>query len=406
MDSCTAQTFKQQNLCSCTVRRRKWVWSISVESGCVSSESGCVKLNLHRLVQFPLRMAESSTLHEQFAAERVGKVCEEACEKMQLVADLLLLKNTGLYATHSPQGRKRLSVLEPVPGGIESYSKLRDTIIAGTKVLSISTKDFSHQMNVKCLKNINIIVQKIAIQAIELTEYAANAAYYMALTDVSCTPAKPGIISHYSFQRAKQELQLSYNKFRPGYQLSREDVLDISKTIAGNLAMLTHNCTKASVDEYVDTIDRAQFAACSQSLQSATAVFLAALKTYASLRNEENCKRCLLFGKPLLAVVDSIVEFSSYPQFSGKPAVLSHKGEESQIDILGGAMAVISSTMQLLDTAKCILYNDQKEEKRMSTHWQKLANCTKSVNDSAKLLSASIREHTPQPSRRPSAQIT
>ena len=373
-----------------------------MRGGCVCSESGCVSWSLPS--SLALEMASSSTLHEKFAAERVGKVCEEACAKMQLVADILLLKDTG-----PDESRKRLSVLEPVPGGIDqSYSKLRDTIIAGTKVLSITAKDFSHQMNLKTLKNIHKLAEKIAIQAIELTEYAASAAYKVALTDVGCTPAMPGIRSHYCFERAKQELQFSYNKFGLGhdYQLSSQDVLDISKTFAGNLAMLTRNCNNASVNENIDTIDRTQFAACSQSLQSATAVFLTALKTFASSRNEENCKRCLLFGKPLLAVVDSIVEFSSYPQFSGKPAILSHKGQESQINILGGAMAVISSCMQLLDTSKCILYHELKEEKGVSNHWQKLANCTKSVNDSAKLLSTSIREHTPLPSRRPSAQFT
>lgn len=343
------------------------------------------------------------------ASEFVGKVCEESCERMQLVADILLLKTGNCTSSHTQsQDRKRLSVLEPVPGGNNSYSKLRDTIIASTKVLSISTKEFSSQMNLQCFNDIKTLAEKIANQAIELTEDAASAAYYAALTDVSCIPAMPGVISHYSFERAKQDLHLSYNKFGPdrGCKLSSQDVLEASKVFAENLAMLTRNCTQASVNEYVRTIDRTQFATCSQSLQSATAAFIPALKAFASSHSEGNRRRCLLFGKPLLAVVDSIVEFSSYPQFSGKPAILSHKGQESQIDILGGAMAVISSCIQLLDTAKSILNEDMNDKKRISHRWQKLANCTKSVNDSAKLLSTSIREHAPMPSRRPSAHFT
>lgn len=352
---------------------------------------------------------ESPSSETLLTPEHVGKVCEESCERMQLVADILLLKSENTTMAQLSQGIRRLSVLEPVNGGSESYAKLRDTIVAGTKFLTIYTKEFGHQINLQSLSNIKALAEKIAEQAINLTEGAASAAYYAALTDVSCMPAKPGVISHYAFERAKQDLRLSYNKFKPEYgcQLSSQSMLDVSKTFADNLSMLIHSCTQASVNERVSTIDRAQFAACSQSIQSTTIAFLTALKLYASSHTEGNCRRCLLFGKPLLAVVDSTVEFSSYAQFSGKPAVLSHKGQESQMDILGGAMAVISSCTQLLDTSKSILVGDVdvSDKKRKTSNWQKLANCMKSVNDSTKLLSTSIRGHTPSPSRRPSADF-
>ena len=337
-------------------------------------------------------------------SEFVGKVCEESCARMQLVADILLLKENSAAAT---QDRKRLSVLEPIPGSCRSYGKLRDTIIASTKTLAISIKEFGQQMNLLSLSSIKTYAEKIAKHAIEITEAAACAAYYSALTDISCIPAKPGVIYHYSFERAKQDLHFSYNKFKPDYgcPLSSENVLSISKNFAENLAMLTHNCTEASENEAVNPIDRAQFATCSQSLQSATAAFLTALKTFATSRTEENSKRCLLFGKPLLAVVDSIVVFSSYPQFSGEPAVFTRKGHDSQTNILGGAMAVVSSCIQMLDTAKSILCEDKHDQKKTASHWQKLTNCIKAVNDSTKLLSTAIREHTPSPSRRPSADF-
>jgi hypothetical protein len=341
---------------------------------------------------------------EQLSPELVGKVCEESCERMQLAADLLLLE-TGNTTTNQSEDRKRLSVLEPVHGGNDSYGKLRDAIIAVTKTLSILTKEFSSQMNLRSFENVKALIGKLANQAIKLTEDAANAAYHAALADISCIPAKPGVISRYSFERAKQDLHLSFNRFADhGSQLSTQDVLEISKAFAENIAMLTQHCTRASTNELVGNADRIQFAACSQSLQSATSAFLASLKIFASLRSEGNCKRCLLFGKPLLAVVDSIVEFSSYPQFSGRPAVLSQHGKESQLDILGGAMALTSSCTQLLNTAKSIL---NEPDKKRSVHlWQKLENCLRAVNDSAKLLSSSTRGHTPMSSRRPSAHFT
>ena len=79
------------------------------------------------------------------------------------------------------------------------------------------------------------------------------------------------------------------------------------------------------------------------------------------------------------------------------PAVLTQRGFESQTEILGGAMAMVSSTIQLLEAAKSILENETS-----SSHWQKFANCAKAVAEASKLLSTSIIDHTPVPSRRPS----
>lgn len=345
-----------------------------------------------------------STSPSYSAPKLVARVCEESCERMQLVADFLLLKG---HQASSSLNSKHLSVLEPLSIENQSYGKFRDTIIANTKALAISTKEFGQQMNLLNLGNIQKLADKVVKQVIILTETAVQAAYYCSLIDVRCKPAKPGVVDLYSFERAKQELHLVYEKFKPEYPLTtNEQILNISKIIADNLAILTRGCTMASENESVNPIDRAQFLNCSESLHGTTAAFLIALKTLASSCTEEHRKRCLLFGRPLLTAVDCIVEFSSFAQFLGKPAILTQKGHESQTDILGGAMAVISSSIQLLGTAKSILSEDESDKEKKIHRWQKLANCIKAVGDATKLLSSSIREHTPLPSRRPSSDFT
>ena len=337
--------------------------------------------------------------------ELVGKVCEESCERMQLAADLLLLKTGNSAGSKEPS---RYSVLEPVSGAAESYGKLRDMITANSKFLVICIKEFDQKMHLLNLEGVNVLAEKLSRQAIELTEAAASAAYHCALTDIRCVPATPGVIDRYKLECAKQELHMSCNKFKPDYgvHLSSEFMLSTSKRIADSLATLAQSCTQASENTRLSPGDRAQFATCSQSLQGATAAFLTSLKAFASSRAEEDRKRCLLFGQSLLSTVDCIVEFSSYPQFAGQPAVLTKNGQESQIDILGGAMSIISASVQLLDTAKSILYERRYNKHRTHPHWQKLANCVKAGGDSCKLLSASIREHTPRPSRRSSTDFT
>jgi len=66
--------------------------------------------------------------------------CEESSDKMQLVAELLLL-----------QSGSQPSALEPVSKGNESYAKSRDAIVANTKGLAISIKDLSKHLHQRSL---------------------------------------------------------------------------------------------------------------------------------------------------------------------------------------------------------------------------------------------------------------
>ena len=302
---------------------------------------------------------------------------------MQLVAELLLLQ-TGSQPV----------AMEPVSMGNESYAKSRDAIVANTKGLAISIKDLSKHLRQRNLPAMQQDVQQVSDQVIILTEAATHAAYITALTDVMCKPAKPGLFDRYSFARAQQAVHMAYEKFRPEYgHLSRDEILQLSRTFANNLALLSQGCRLAAENQKITERDRTQLINCTQCLQGTTAAFLASLKALAASHSAENRRRCLLFGKPVLAAVDCIIEFTTFPQFAGKPARLTQKGFELQTEILGGAMAVVSSSVQLLNTTKSLL------EHTDTSHWQKIVNCTKAVADATKLLSSSIREHTPLPSR-------
>ncbi len=59
-------------------------------------------------------------------------------------------------------------------------------------------------------------------------------------------------------------------------------------------------------------------------------------------------------------------------------------------------MAVVSSTVQLLSAAKGLMTKTQEA----SSHWHRLMTCSKAVADAIKLLSSSIRAHTPVLSRK------
>ena len=315
--------------------------------------------------------------------------CTEACEKIQLAADILLLQATpSSYVEHKHQFQP------PFSFGNDTYGKSRDAVIANTKGLAISVRELTHLLNKSALGGVSDIVHSITTKVVALVEAATSAACTIAMSDTRCKPGKPGSINLYEFERARQTIHLCYEKFKPQYGVfrSKEHILQTSRTLADSFAILTQGCIDAAQNKDLSNADRAQFDNCTQCLQGVTAPFMESLKTFAASNSEENCKCCLLFGRPVLSTIDTITEFAKFPQFNGIPAILTQRSFQSQTEIFGGAMAVVSSTVQILEAAKSVI----KEHNIGLSISQKLANGSKAVAEASKLLSMSIRHRNPE----------
>ena len=324
-----------------------------------------------------------------------ARMCGESVERMQLVAELLLLQS----------GRDKPAALEPVSAGQESYAKSRDAIVASTKGLAISIKEFGKKLHCKDMAGVYRLAQQVADQVILLTEAATHAAYFSSLNDAESEPAQPPAVDRYALSRSRLELRLAYGKFRLDYgSLSREQVMQVSGVFADNLSTLTRTCKLAAENKRIRISDRVQFSHCAQGLQGATAAFLTSLKAFAGSNTTEDRKKCVLFGRPLLEMANSVVEFAHFPQFSGTPAKMTEEGYQAQTEVLAGAMAVVGASVQLLNTGRKIVEegNDVALGLGEGEQWQKLVNCSKAVADATKFLSSAIRIHTPLPSVLPS----
>ena len=370
----------------------------------------CVHESVGRVFHQPAAMAvsvphssssislPSSPVHTRnpISVNAASRMCSESVDRMQLVAELLLLQS----------GRDKPAALEPVSEGIKSYGKSRDVIVATTKGLAIAIKEFGKKLHGKDLTAVYRLAQQVADQVIMITEAAAHAAYNAAMSDATCEPASPPAVDRYAFTRARLELRLAHAKFKLDYgSLSREQVMQVSGVFADNLATLTHGCKLAAENKRIKITDRVQFSHSAQGLQGATAAFLTSLKAFAGSNSTEDRRKCVLFGKPLLESVNSVVEFAHFPQFSGTPAKLTEEGYHAQTEILAGAMAIVGASIQLLNTGQSLLEQNNKAvvgRRDVDVQWQKLVNCTKAVADATKFLSSAIRVHTPLPSLLPS----
>ena len=138
-----------------------------------------------------------------------------------------------------------------------------------------------------------------------------------------------------------------------------------------------------------DPMSQDQFRQCAKSISGTTAALLSAIKCYAKSRQEKDREKCIIFTKPLLETINAMMAFGSLPEYSGVAARMSEQGREAQCAILGGAMAVVSSSIRLFTSTASLIENHEDP-----VQWQKMMQCCKAISDSTKLLSGALRENS------------
>ena len=324
---------------------------------------------------------------------------------MELVAELLLLRSGS-----------KARALHPVTSTGDSYSKSRDAIVANTKALAISIKDLTKQLKEEELEDVDSVVQQISETVTVLTEAAAQAAYIAAMQDKSSVSSKEGVVDQYMFAKARYIIGTACDNFSTDRgSISNGSILKLMQTIATNLSNLRYSCQQASESANLDESDKAQFAACVQCLDGSSAIFVACVKSYLTMNDAGGRKNMSLFAMPLKAAVNSVVEYGASSRFCSTPAQLTPRGEQSQTEILAGAMSVVSAAVQMLNTVVNLLEDKTGNGKTLNAaerkalgdrHWQKLVGCARAVAESCKMLALSIREHTPHSTPQTTPRLT
>jgi hypothetical protein len=308
----------------------------------------------------------------------ITRECEESVEQVQLVADLLLLRD-DIEPT----------AVEPVTSASDSYAKCRDTIVARTKGLAILVRDLTVQLRGARLPEVSRTLKGTVEAVIALTEAATHAAYTIGVADPRSKCAQPGLVDRYRFSRARYGITSACRKFSKDYgSLTEQQILQVSSQIASNLTVLTELSRTAS-DIAPDPMSQDQFRQCAKSISGATAALLSSIKAYAKSRQDKDREKCVIFTKPLLETINAVMAFGSLPEYSGLPANMSEQGKAAQSAILGGAMAVVSSCIRLFT---CVASLVQTHEDPVQ--WQKMMQCCKAISDSTKLLSGALRENS------------
>ena len=313
---------------------------------------------------------------------------EESALEIQMTADLLLLG-----------GGKRPQVLGPVASAHSSFSKCLESAIANSKSLLISLQallDFLRSAlsnNSYNKQDEGRIVDMLTSSTVSLTEQSAHAAYHVAVDMPDSKPAVPGVIDLYRVSKARFLVERCVRQLGGSGAAVRDDqgklAVTLSRSVAENVTVFVKACSRAAEHDKVPPAKREQLALLAQCLQGCSASFLTSLK---SLPTEKDCHISLLFSKPLLAALDTCIDYllEGGDVLLGRPAELGTEGHKVQLKILGIAMAVVSGCAKFLATA-AELQSGESEEHR----WQQLLKCQIAVTDASLMLTTLLRDHAP-----------
>lgn len=327
-------------------------------------------------------LGATTSVGETFTPTKVVRICSQSAEEIDLIAEVLLLQEST-----------KPTVLEPLGKG-HKQSDCQERIAGTTRQFPDLLKGLQGHLKESNLQGIAETVRLLTEQVALLTESAAQLAYVTAVKDPMSEPALPGVTDRYSFEMARFAIVVACRKFdKDKYGIiDTQMILRVSSTIAESLTVLKEGCKCAAELQDLSVYDREQFANSSKALQGATAPFLTAFKAFTKSRSEPDRLRCQIFCRPMVEAVKATVEFSQLPEFRGKPASLSEEAKETQTQLLGSAMAVVSSVIQLFTATQTIL-----EQPRFMNDslWQRWHVCSKAALDAAQRLQQVVKTQTP-----------
>ena len=327
-------------------------------------------------------LGATTSVGETFTPAKVVRICAQSAEEIDLIAEVLLLQEST-----------KPTVLEPLAKG-HKQSDCQERIAGTTKQFPDLLKGLQAHLKDSQLQGIAESVRLLTEQVALLTESAAQLAYVTAVKDPMSEPALPGVTDRYSFEMAKFAIVVTCRKFdKEKYGIiDTQMILKVSSTIAESLTVLKDGCKCASELHDLSVYDREQFANVSKALQGATAPFLTAFKAFTKSRSEPDRLRCQIFCRPMVEAVKATVEFSQLPEFRGKPASLSEEAKGVQTQLLGSAMAVVSSMIQLFVATQHILEQPRFMNESL---WERWHMCNKAVSDAAQRLQQVVKMQTP-----------
>ncbi|XP_014214953.1 talin-2 [Copidosoma floridanum] len=269
-----------------------------------------------------------------------------------------------------------------------SYSECLDTVMRKSNDLSDgmtgivnSAKNSEHEL-------FSESVEEVSHSICDLIEATAQASYLAGARDPNSVSAKPNTVDLEYILTAVDYIHSSCDALG-AHEISHQDVLATATSIAKNTSILCNACRSAS-SKTNDPVAKRHLSQLAKDVANSTTVLVKEMKALEMNFCNVHRDRCVEATKPLLEAIDNLCAYAGSPEFMSQPDEVTIAPKTLQEPIINAGKAVIVNSSAMILTAKSLDVNP----KDPST-WQVLANHSKSVSDSIKLLVASIRAGAP-----------
>ena len=151
-----------------------------------------------------------------------------------------------------------------------------------------------------------------------LTTHASNVCCWSSVNH-RCVKAVPGAVDMYVLHRGKLAIEIAAAGFTRE-TLGQDQMLAISAVLATHLELIRGELlSSADRRKKSHPHDAAVFSAAANSLSGNAAVLVAAIKAFAAAPSPEARSTAVLFTKPILVSLDTLIEYGSDARFRGTP---------------------------------------------------------------------------------------
>lgn len=330
-----------------------------------------------------------STSMEQLniSADVVDCASSNAVNKMQTIADMLLLQSDDALIT-----------VQPIFSTDDTFKKCKDAVIKNAKGLAATIRQMNHQLRQRQYSTLCKSLEVLADQVVTVTEATAQMAYTNPVDSI--TPSdRQSSFNRYLLVKCELDITAACERLQFEYgSISSEELLKTMSGISDHVASIKRICLEAKDLEMLPSEEKIQISLLSDSISAAFVSFVNCLKILMSNpHSSEYRQKCLILSKPLLASIASLRQITDTTMFSYMPVVLQKKPSDPMTALLGSAMAIVSSSVRYVESVQCVA-----EDMDDTSSWKLLVNCSKSVAESATLMATSLKESTPFASRRSS----
>jgi talin len=280
------------------------------------------------------------------------------------------------------------NVNDPSLDNEDSYIQSLNKVLEATKVVTGQIANLSTASRSGDGPKIGSLVKEAAQQVANITDSAARSAYLIAVSDPSSSPGMPGLVDQDKFAHALHEIKEACDKLVDPAN-KEPQILAAAQVIAKYTQALCGACKVAS-QKTSNPVATQQFVASAKTVASFTTDLVASIKALATNPSPAARNACAKASAPLIDAVESLVTFSSSPEFAASPAKISPIALASQRPVVNAMSSVVNSSREIVNSASqlCANPNDSASSQLIAVH-------SKTLGDALRNLAGAIKNGAP-----------